>query len=300
MIPSTLARLPPLDLVRGFVAVGRRLSVTLASQDLDVTPSAVSRQVRALEEFVGARLIRRGHRSISLTAEGESLFRAANASLQQLHEALASFGGVRGRRPVTLAAGVGVTALWLVPRLARFQRRHPAINLRVSASEQVHEAHDDGVEVQIRYAAHAERPDATRLFGESLVPVVHPSLPADSPAALAQLALLEYDDPRRPWLQWAAHLPSLGLEHRQPLRMLRFNHYDQVVKAAAEGQGIALGRVELLDRLLAEGALVAVPGAGPPRPGRHAYWLTMADEAPRQEARDLADWILEEAGVEPP
>lgn len=112
-----LVRLPSLDLVRSFVAVGRRMSITLAAQDLCLTQSAVSRQILALEELLGVKLLLRGHRSLSFTAEGERLFRSADSSVQQLQDVLGEVSP-RGRaRPVTLSASIGVTGLWLLPRL---------------------------------------------------------------------------------------------------------------------------------------------------------------------------------------
>src|SRR5437764_8858654 len=85
---SNLLAMPPLDLVRGFVAVGRRMSITLAAEDLCLTQSAVSRQVQALEDVLGVKLFVRGYRSIEFTAEGERLFRIADVSVQHLQEVI--------------------------------------------------------------------------------------------------------------------------------------------------------------------------------------------------------------------
>lgn len=101
----SIVRLPSLDLIKGFVAVGRRMSITEAADDLCVTQSAISKQVRALETSLGMRLLNRGHRNIWLTNEGERLFRVANASIQQLQDVLAVVGQ-RGRRPVTAVQSV--------------------------------------------------------------------------------------------------------------------------------------------------------------------------------------------------
>src|ERR1700758_1573340 len=99
-------RLPSLDLIRGFVAVGRRMSITLAAQDLCLTQSAVSRQVLALEDAIGVKLLNRSYRSISLTAEGERLFRVADGVVQQLHDTVSALADAQGRTPVTISASI--------------------------------------------------------------------------------------------------------------------------------------------------------------------------------------------------
>src|SRR5687768_4670566 len=118
-MPLPLVRLPPLDLVKGFVAVGRRMSITQAADDLCVTQSAMSKQVRALEDALGVKLFHRGYRSVSFTEEGERLFRSADAAVQQLQDAASGLKAA-GKRPVTLTASIGVAGLWLLPRLGEF------------------------------------------------------------------------------------------------------------------------------------------------------------------------------------
>jgi DNA-binding transcriptional LysR family regulator len=130
-------RLASLDLIRGFVAVGRRMSITLAAEDLFLTQSAVSRQVIALEEALGVRLLNRGYRSIHFTAEGERFFRVADSALQQLQDVVNALAAGRDRRPVTITATIGVSGLWIMPRLGGFQQRHADIDLRVAASNKV-------------------------------------------------------------------------------------------------------------------------------------------------------------------
>ena len=140
-----LVRLPSLDLIRGFVAVGRRMSITLASQDLCLTQSAVSRQIGALEEQLGVKLLVRGYRSIAFTAEGERLFRSADGAVQQMQDVMGEIHTTGVLRPVMLSASIGVTGLWLLPRLSRFQKLHPGVDLRVSANNRVADLRSDGI-----------------------------------------------------------------------------------------------------------------------------------------------------------
>jgi LysR family transcriptional regulator, glycine cleavage system transcriptional activator len=295
-------RLPSLDLVRGFVAVGRRMSITLAAEDLFLTQSAVSRQIIALEDALGVRLLNRGYRSISFTAEGERFFRVADSALQQLQDGVNTLAAGSDRQPVTITASIGVTGLWIMPRLGGFQQRHPDIDVRVAANNKVLDLRTEGADIAIRYCAAPNAPPGShRLFGEAVAPVAHPSLgvsrlDADS---IASQVLIEYDNSNRPWLQWADRLHSMGLSVVRPKGMLRYNQYDQAILAAMEGQGIALGRIALIEPLLSEGRLLVLGGAGADHAHGYAYWLVQADPTPRDDVQVVIDWIKAEAqGVE--
>ena len=117
--------------------------------------------------------------------------------------------------------------------------------------------------------------------------------------SLARQVLIEYDDSNRPWLQWADRLHSMGLSAIKPKGVLRYNQYDQAIRAALEGQGIALGRIALIEPLLSQGRLVAVGGADADHARGYAYWLVQADSTPRDDVQVVLDWIKAEAqGVE--
>ena len=296
-----LLKLASLDLVRGFVAVGRRMSITHAAADLCLTQSAVSRQIAALEAHLGARLFTRGYRAIAFTPEGARLFRSADGAVQQLQDAMGELTAGGHASPVVLSASIGVTGLWLLPRLARFQAAHPGIDLRLTASDRVVELRHDDVDLAIRYARDAPEL-ARRLFGETVVAVAHPSFGADALGqrrALARHTLLDFDAPRghlRPaWLQWNSWLKQRGWAGAKPRAVLRFNQYDQIIHAALAGQGIALGRLPLLQPLIDEGRLVV---ADPARTETdYAYWLLQAEATPRAAVRRVAEWIADEAGL---
>ncbi len=166
---TPLVRLPPLDLIRGFVAVGRRMSVTLAAEDLCLTQSAVSRQIHSLEDALGVSLFHRGYRSISFTPAGERLFRTADAVVRQLQDAFETITHPLERQPVTITASIGVAALWLLPRLAELQRRYPALDVRVAANDKLLDLRAEGIDLAIRRYASVNdpAPGATRLFDET-------------------------------------------------------------------------------------------------------------------------------------
>ncbi|NUU01499.1 LysR substrate-binding domain-containing protein [Herbaspirillum robiniae] len=296
-----LLKLPSLDLLRGFVAAGRRMSITLAAQDLCLTQSAVSRQIHALEEFMGVRLLVRGHRSIAFTAEGERLFRSADAVLQQLQDVLGELRAGQAARPVTVTASIGVTGLWLLPRLSRLQQRLPGIDVRVAASDSLADLRHDGIDLAIRYTTEAGAPPgARRLFGESVAPVAHPLLLEKSgkkaaPASLlADAPLLEFDHPS-PWLQWQQWQDWTVLAAGGKRGMLRFNQYDLVIRAALAGQGVALGRIELIRPLLESGQLAMLAEPRAQAEDGHAYWLLHTEAEPRREVLQVAEWICAEA-----
>lgn len=298
-MPLSLLRLSSLDLVRGFVAVGRRMSISLAAQDLCLTQSAVSKQVHALEEQLGVKLLVRGHRSISFTAEGERLFRSADGAVQQLQDVMGGIRQAGEQRPVTLSASIGMTGLWLLPRLSRVQKLHPGVDVRVSANNRLADLRNEGIDLAIRYTTPALAPvGALRLFGETVAPVAHPSLglkPLRAADAVSRLCLLDFDDPQHPWLQWNGWLDSVGWADAKPQAVLHFNQYDQLIQAALAGQGVALGRLELIQPLLDEKRLVRVDSPVPAQASGHAYWLIQAEDAPREEVCHVADWLLAEA-----
>lgn len=286
--------------LRGFVAVGRTMSITRAAASLCLTQSAVSRQVQALEQRLGVQLLRRGHRSLSFTEDGERLFRSANPALHQLQAAVSAISAAAASRPVMLSASIGVTALWLLPQLGEFQQRHAEVDLRVAAGNRLIDLSAEGMDVAIRYCAPRDAPrDAWHLFDERLAPVTRPApglRALRSGADLDGRVLLEFDDPERPWLQWSHWLKSRGWSAR-PKAVLRFNQYDQVAHAAMAGQGIALGRLPLLGHWIEKQHLKVVHKPHAPVGSDHAYWLLQATEAPRPTVRTVVSWLQHQAAI---
>ncbi len=299
---TPLVRLAPLDLIRGFVAVGRRMSVTLAAEDLCLTQSAVSRQIHSLEDALGVPLFHRGYRSISFTQAGERLFRTADSVVRQLQDAFEAITRPAERQPVTVTASIGATALWLLPRLSELQRRYPDLDVRVAANDKLLDLRTEGIDLALRYASVANPPPgATRLFDDTIIAVAHPSLALDrlDADALGRHALLEFDALRRPLTRWSDHLAALGLSEARPRSILHFDQCDQVIQAALAGQGIALGTVDLVQPLIDEGRLVALT-AGKNRAGAYAYWIVQADTLARPVVRDVAQWLAEQARLPAP
>ena len=300
-MPNQLINLPPLDLLRTFVAVGRRMSITLAAQDLCIVQSAVSRQVQALEKLLGCRLFVRSFRSIEFTPEGRHLFRSADPMLEQLGAVVDALRPPLGRPCITITATIGVTTLWLLPRLGAFQRSAPDIDVRIAANNRVMDLERDGMDLALRYCPDAMAPaGAIRLFSEVLVPVAHPSLGVtaiEDDAQLRRHVLIDYDDSSRPWMQWKTWLRGAG--HKTGATgggRLLFNQYDQVVQAALAGQGVAMGRLALVSCLLDEGKLV-VASRSPRVTTDHGYWLLTRRDADSVALSRVKDWIVAEAAA---
>ncbi|MEJ7931655.1 LysR substrate-binding domain-containing protein [Ramlibacter sp. AN1015] len=292
----SLVRLFSLDLLKAFVAAGRRMSITQAADDLCLTQSAVSRQVHALEEQVGVKLFRRRQRGIAFTEEGERLFRAADHAIQQLQDIADQIRPGDKPRAVTITASTGVMGLWLLPRLPRLQERFPGIDVRLSASNLVSDLRADGIDLAIRYAREAAvAPGSLRLFDETLAPVAHPRV-REAVQRGDRVPLLEFDDSRA-WLQWRRWLDN-ATSTRAHGQVIHFNQYEQVIQAALAGQGLAIGRLELIQPLINDHQLAVLDDLPcTPMKSPNATWLLSAQEEPREEVRKVAEWIQLEAAA---
>lgn len=295
-----LAKLPSPDLLRSFVAVGRRMSITLAAQDLFLTQSAVSRQIHALEAVLGMKLFERSHRAIHFTDEGERLFVSADSAMQQLQDTVGALqASLLAHQPVTLTASISFVGLWLLPRLPQLQQDNPNVEVRLSASDSIVDLRQEGLDIAIRYGAQEQMPaGARRLFGETIFPVAHPSLGIhrlDDPEIVARSVLLEFEGDSSPCWNWDAWLAAQGWSGIKPKGVIRFNLFDQMIHATIAGQGIALGRSQFIRPMLDDGRLLALPT---PRPGPRSnkvFCLLQRDAEPSKDARALIDWILAEA-----
>jgi LysR family transcriptional regulator, glycine cleavage system transcriptional activator len=297
---NPLRRLPSLDALKGFDAAARHLSFTRAAGELSLTQSAISRQVQTLEEQLGVRLFARGVRKLTLTPEGERLHRAAAKALADLGEVCAGLRAGQRRARVTVSAAISIAALWLVPRLGNFQERHPDVDVRLSADNRTVDLAREEVDVALRYGPpELMPPGALLLFDEVVFPVAAPAIAAafprnPQPADLAATTLLAYTGEPVPGLDWSPWLVSLGLDKARPKALIQFNQYDQMIRAAAEGQGIALGRGPLVRKLIDEGRLAPLMEARE-RIASRGYYLLRASAETRPEVEAFVAWLIDEA-----
>lgn len=295
--------LPSLDLLKGFEAAARNLSFTLAGEELFLTQSAVSRQVKAIEEQLGVALFERRHRALLLTESGQLLYRTAADVLRQLEETTARLRRADAPRMVSVTTFPAFASLWLIPRLGDFRGQHAGIDVRVSTSDQILDLKRERFDVAIRYCAPEAAPGgAVRLFGEEVYPVCSKALlrlrdrPLAKPEDLRHHVLLQLDDAptRWPWLDWSVWLRATGVADLKPAGMLRFSQSDQLIQAALDGQGVALGRSPLVKRLIREGRL-AVPFDRSSASSRAYFLVIESGAAQREEVRHFCDWLQETA-----
>ena len=311
MNQSTRKRPLSLDGLRAFEAVARRLSFSAAAEELFLTQSAISRQIKALEVELGASLFSRGTRRVELTAAGDTLRQAVLPALDRIDRSVTQIRSARARQHVHLSTFASFATLWLLPRLAGFQQQHPDIDIRVSATDTLVDMDDADLDLALRYDLPAKVPShADLMFGELLSPVVSPGLlwqaqnghapPLASPADLAAHALLEEDDQRASSasLSWRRWLQHMGQPDLTPRRWTYLNYTHQQVQGALAGQGVALARIPMVHDLLARGELVEPFGPAGRLPGDAAYWLLPLPGARlRTELQAFIAWVRQEAGL---
>jgi LysR family glycine cleavage system transcriptional activator len=259
--------LPPLDLLVGFEAAARQLSFSKAGDEVFVTQSAISRQVKKLEDYLGVVLFERRHRALELTEQGWVLYKVVRESLTQLSATVETLRTGSEGRGIRVTSTTAFASLWLVPRLARLRAQHPEIALHIEADNRIVDPKQGNADLSIRYCT----PDKTSpetdilLTGEEIFPVCSPALLARNGRSIVDIedlrhhTLLHLSDPHNawPWLQWSNWLEGVGSRVAAGDIGLRFSHLDQMIQAATMGHGVALGSSPLVDYLLAEGALVA-------------------------------------------
>jgi LysR family glycine cleavage system transcriptional activator len=296
--------LPALDLLVGFEAAARHLSFTKAGEELFLTQSAVSRQIKELEEQLGVELFQRRHRALALTDAGRSFYASAAQVLTTMRTATDRLRAQVGKKDLSVTTTHSFAALWLIPRLAGFTRGHPGIDVRIMADTRVQDLDRDGLDLAIRHGpASLAGSNAVRLMGERVFPVCSPKLlkdkskPLREPRDLRYHCLLQYDDPegRHPWLHWKTWLEVEGIADLRPAATLSFSGYEQIIPAAVAGHGVGLGRTPLVKDLLASGELVA-PFKTSADPARAYYAVVSKNAEGRPQVAEFVAWLKQEAG----
>jgi LysR family transcriptional regulator, glycine cleavage system transcriptional activator len=252
--------LPSLNGLRAFEAAARHLSFTRAADELNVTQTAISHQIRRLEEQLGLKLFVRRNRALALTREAESYLPAVRAAFEDLRRATQ-----RLRRPqrdglLTVSTLASLAAKWLLPRVVAFQEAHPGLEVRVSASTHLVDFRREEIDMAVRYGR-GDWPGlrAHWLMAEDIFPVCSPALlkgrnPLKRPQDLAHHTLLHATLSREDWQLWltAAGLPTELAQRRG----LTFDQSFMCIQAAIEGLGVALGRSAFVEADIAQGRLV--------------------------------------------
>lgn len=284
-------RLPPLHAVRAFVAAARHLSFTRAAAELHVTHSAISRQVRALEDHLGVALFERRVRQVLLTPQGQQFFVQVEPALAQIGAAAQALAAPAAAHTVTINVRPSFAVRWLIPRLPGFVAQCPGIAPNVVTSTVAPDQASAPFDVAIRRGLAGWPPSVAPqpfLHDQALVvgtPALWATHPVQVPRDLAAHALLWSRSRSGDWEQWKK---QAGVPRLQPASQLQFDHLHFVVQAALDGLGCALVPATLVAHDLAAGRLVCpLPGLALPL-ARHYYGL--APHASPQAQR-FADWL---------
>ncbi|MFZ6874158.1 LysR substrate-binding domain-containing protein [Undibacterium sp. Di27W] len=287
-----MRRLPSLSALRAFEAAARHGSFKQAANELAVTPTAISHQIRLLEEYTGLCLFERQVRKVVLTEAGVELYPVLRDGFNAFESALQGLGKPQARRRVIISTTNAFMARWLAPRVTGFQKLYPEIDLELHASDRAVDLGSELADIAIRYGR-GPYPGmiAEPLFTDSFAPVSSPTLGAIRLADLAQLKLIDFkwthEHPLNPtWKNWfsAADLPWKARQGQ-----LLFSDEGHAIQAALAGQGVALLSLELVADDIAAGRLVqpfdiSIPG--------HTYHLVRsAGHLPRPEVDSALVWL---------
>ena len=291
-------RLPPLTALRAFEAAARHMSFAKAAAELNVTPAALSFQIKSLEEHLGQPLFVRLNRAVDLTEAGRTLLPGTSDGFNALTAAWRGVRRLTDATSLTVTAGPAFTAKWLAPRLYDFAQAHPEIELRFSASLRIMDFNRDDIDVAIRFGLGAD----TGLYSEPLsqewmVPVMAPALAREvaQPTDLLRLPLLHDDsvaflDPPCDWNAW---FRSVGVR-TDVTSGPRFSQADHAIDAALSGGGIVLGRASLTYPEIKAGRLETPIKRGISSDARFRFICPKGAET-RPQVAAFREWVMAQA-----
>lgn len=292
-------RLPPLRSLRAFEAAARHLSFARAADELHVTPAAISQQVKLLEQHLGVQLFRRGAQ-LALTENAASVLPLVSDSFDLMERAVERLRQGRDHGPLVVSASPAFAARWLIPRMGRFQQRHPDIDLRLTASIRLVDFDTEDVDLAIRYGGgrypglHVER-----LKAEEVIPIANPHLAErlKSVGDLLEVPLLHNSamDWDTTFPTWATWLSNAGVVVPAGLKPRVFDDFNLVLQAVLAGLGVALVWGTLVGDELAAGRVVPL---FPAQPLVNAYHLVCPPKhMDNPKVIAFRDWVMEEAGA---
>ena len=295
-----MASFPPLKAVRYFESAARHLSFSKAAEELNVTHSAISHQIKALEEWVGQPLFDRTGRALRLTDAGSQFLPPVRSAFQQLSDAAQDLRQLCHGGPLTVSVLPSLASKWLVPRLYDFRTKHPEIEVRISATDRLEQVGQGGIDIAIRYGRGRWPGVACEmLLPDDLFPVCSPLLldgdpPLKEPRDLAHFNLISDSTWQQAqfdfWNQWLEHAGVTGLELR---RGFSFNYSNLMLQAAVDGLGIALANTMLTGDDLRAGRLVKPFDLSVPLDT--AYYVVYSKEAlKRPKIRAFRDWLMDQ------
>ncbi len=286
--------LPSFSALASFEAAARHLSFKNAAAELNVTPGAVSHQVKALEADVGAALFNRVHRGVELTPRGEVLFNVLRRSLLEVSTTMRQLRRTDDDRSVTIATTTAVSSLWLTPRLTTFWKEHGAIPVNQLVSDRP-SAIDGSIDFRIVYGVMGSgTPNGHHLFRDHLIPVCSPAFAAQNSATdlqkLATMPLVHLDPPDADWTTWRKWFDEQG-HHGEISSGISVNNYTIALQAARDDAGLVLGWERLVQPLIDRGLLVTFGAYSLEAPGTF-FIESQSRETMSDNAKAVLDWLL--------
>ncbi|MDW5378290.1 LysR substrate-binding domain-containing protein [Halomonas sp. HP20-15] len=302
---STRDALPPLACLRAFEAAARHCSFTQAGSELHLTQSAVSRQIKRLEEDLGRPLFERHHDGLRLMPAGEHYFRVVQGMLRELRDETARLRRRSGDHQLTLASSPTIASIWLARQLPDFQRAHPDIEIRILTVEDPHRLDlaefDLGIYYHVPHEVDPPGLNVEAIFDHEEVAAVCSPVYLERQGGvggprdlLARHTLMVVEDHYHDWLTWELWYDSLALDWHPPAHTLRANSFQLLMNATLAGQGVTLGWTRLLAAELDQGTLVrAMPHSLPSR-GRLSLLMPQHRHL-SEPMRAFREWVLSPA-----
>ena len=288
--------LPPMSALRGFEAAGRLGSFSDAADELGMSQSAVSHQIKGLEDFLGQPLFKRVNRSALLTDAGQAFLETVKACLDLLEDGVQQIEQYKKPGQIIVSVTYALGSRWLLPRLAQFRSLHPDLDVWLHTSDRMLDFERGEVHAAI-WLGDGKWPgrEVTKLFDEELVPLCAPQLLAGQPDITAPTDLFRFtllhDERRESWDAW---FTAMGFQGTPPIAGPNFSDSGLLLQAAADGQGIALGSRALAAADIAAGRLVVALDR--PLKSRHSYYLISSDiSLARPSIRTFHDWLIADA-----
>ncbi|MBW9112345.1 LysR family transcriptional regulator [Rhizobium cauense] len=289
--------------MRIFAEIGKTGSLSAAASALGLTQPAVSYQIRRLEEQLGVSLLKRQHRGVELTAEGQRLLDVVAKSVGEIDELARRFRTETDRPTIRLRTDFAFSSLWLIPRMHAFRTLYPDVDIQIVATQRTEKGRSDDGDVAVVFGRRSEFDrGAVLLLPEKVAPVCtqgfldrYGSLSTPDDLAKTRLIHLDTEEPS-PWFDWRHYLAEFGVRRDGQAGQgdLSFNTYSLVVQAAIGEQGVAIGWMGLVDSLLETGMLKTA-GATLEAPDR-GYWL-LPPRTRDAQSDLLAAWLMAEAGI---
>ena len=287
-------RLPPFAAIKAFEAAARHCNFQQAADELLISSSAVSHQVKALEDHLGIQLFIRNNNRLTLTPEGHGYHGELREALDLIEQATAKVAKPRGRTFLTVNLYPILAEMWLIPRLGAFHEAHPEITVRLMTETRPNDFAGTGVDLVIHYTpAAADEISGDFLFHEELVPVCSPSYlertgAINDAADLLQHTLIFCNAEPGEWTMW---LGSEGLASDVVGHWLELDTRSATLSAAKEGLGVAIGRRPYIDDAIANGSLV-MPVPRPLATGYSYYLVATKPSIGLSGVRRFRDWLL--------